>query len=173
MNDSFKKKLIINGAITLGVAVALVVMNFIISSSISKKAEQIQQFKRELNSRTHAIESLVLLKKDRAAAAGYVNFLDNFFPNGDEIITFRRDLQSLALKHKLNFTFAFVGESSAEEGKIGSIGFQMSVGGKPEAFLNFVKDMESTRYVMNFDAIDYTSASKGFTAKFTGKVFLE
>lgn len=173
MQNSFKKKLFINLTITLGVVVILVVVNLLISSNISKKVEQIQKYKMELNLRAQAIESLVILKKDSEVAQSYANFLENLFPDSDEVITFRRELQSLASRHKLNFTFSFVGESSAKEGELGSIGFQMSIGGKPEAFLNFLKDLELTSYVINFDSIDFSSTSKTFTARFAGKVFLK
>ena len=173
MQISFKNKLLINLAVTLGAVVILVVANVLVSSNISKKLGKIQEYKRELSLRAEAIESLVILKKDSEVARSYANFLENLFPDADAIISFRRDLQSLASRHKMSFTFSFLGESSAKEGQLGSIGFQMSVGGKPEVFLDFLKDLELINYIINFDAIDFGSAPKAFTARFAGKVFIK
>lgn len=172
MEISFKKKFLTNLGVTLGIMIILLIVNLFIRSKITETAEQIQKLKRELSLRSQAISSLVILKDESSKAQRYQNFLDNFFPTSDELINFRKDIRSLALKNKLDFNFSFGTESPPRDNGLGFILFQMSISGSPDSFINFLASVENNYHFISFDSIDWSSILNRFNAKLAGKIFI-
>lgn len=168
MLDSFKKRLIKTLAIILGVIVFASAMIIFLHLDMAGRIEVISEDKERLFLRDQRINALSSLstKLDRADQA--LTMLDKILPEKDTLITFPDEVRSLAQKNNINYTFGFGAETISEDGKAGSIEFDVSAEGEFANVVSFLKAFEDHPYFITFDDLDIRlldQASPGGEAK--------
>ena len=78
---------------------------------------------------------------------------------------------AFAKKENLKFTFAFGEPQTGSVSKAGSIAFTMSVSGAFNSLLAFLRDIESSRYVISLEPIEFFASGKEWKIAASGKVF--
>lgn len=167
----FKKQLLLKLGIGLAVVLILATLMFLLSFDISRRVRQIQNQRSEMVFRTQTIDALASLKSDFAKAKPYFSFLENILPQKDQLITFSKDLETLARQNKIDLGFSFGSEAPSSETEPGSLSFTLTAAGTFSDLLGFFKDINKSRYFVNFISIDLNKRDTVYTGNLSGRVF--
>jgi len=168
---NFRKRLLIIIGVPLGISLILTTILFFVGSNISKRTDQIRQLRRDLLFRTQLTESLALLRKDSQQAKNYVVEIENILPNRDQLVSFPRDLSTIARQTKVELNSSLGQENSEGIGKLRQTDFTITSQGPFDNFIDFLKSLETARYFINLKSIDFTRQDNNFSALLTGRVF--
>lgn len=157
--------------IYLILALVLVGVTWWLGFDISRRVSSIQQNKKDLTFRSSASEALLFLKSAGEQAAVDRLFLENLLPTQDKLIDFPKDLDGLARINRVDMDFNFGEEAPGGEATPGHIAFNIIVKGELNNILNFLRAMEGSRYLMEFNAYNLTVEGKNYQAMINGKVF--
>ena len=172
-NDQlFKKQLIKSLLITGSIVLMLTAILFVLGNRISNISDRISANKGEINLRRIGQESLVLLEKDREVATRYINIIENTLPAKDELINFPREIKTMGDKAGISPGFTFGAESSPVGGAA-AVSFQLSINGSLEQILNFFKEVERSRFLINIGDIDLIKSGGSFGGVLSGQVYFE
>jgi len=167
----FKKQLFLKLGIGLGGVIVLVALTLLLSSDISRRVNQIQSQRSELFFRTQTIDVLATLKSDYEKVRPHLSFLENILPSKDQLITFSKDMETMARQNKVDLGFSFGPETPATDGDPGYLSFTITVAGTFNDLLAFVKDVGKSRYFTNFVSIDINRRDSVYTGNLSGRVF--
>ncbi|MBU4348275.1 type 4a pilus biogenesis protein PilO [Patescibacteria group bacterium] len=170
MNIFYKNLLRHNIFYLLGI-LALAGILFFLKVDIKNSVLEITQKRNALAVRTNSLSSTAELEADFKQASSYFSLLDNILPSRDNLLLFSKEIEDLAVKNKLEFGFTFGVETLANEKEPGSLCFRMVLTGSYDSFVSFLKDIETSRYFMNFNNIDITKKGDGFSGIINGTVF--
>lgn len=171
MKDFFKRKILINVGVALGIILVLGAANFVIGADVGRRAAAIQKLREELAFRNQAVESLVTLKVESERAQKYLPVLRSILPSSDGLINFSREMKSLAAAKKVDLGFAFRGES-APAGNLAATDFRMSASAASFVnILDFIKAVEGSAYFINIASMDFSLSAKSVKAELGGRVF--
>ena len=171
MQDNYQKKLLINLILSAGLIVLLLIFHYFVNADIGEKIELVKNLTRDSTLRTRAVESLVTLKEDSKRAAPYLESLNNILPASDKLINFRSDIRSRALQNKIDLGFTFGTESPGSDAKAGSIAFQMTASGQVQNFINFLRSIETSNYIVSFASLEVKQTANTVNATLSGKIF--
>lgn len=136
-------------------------------SSVKKISSQYST----LTTRSNSLLSLATLRGEFVKANPYFSFLENILPPRDQLLSFSKELESIARKNNLEFSFSF-GEEKLSSGKEpGQISFRLIVGGNYEDISDFLGGIETSRYFIDPTSVDLVKKGSGFSATINGKVF--
>ena len=169
---AFHKRLVTELAISLIIIGAMALGLLFFGFNIIKFSKKIVSTRQELYDRSVSIESLATLRSDYTARAkNYLNVLYNVVPLKDELIDLSKDFSSLASGEKLEYGFTFVGESPATSVDLGSVEFNLTLGGTLERLLSFVENLQNFRYLINLDSLSLVGGAEQMKMSVRGKVF--
>ena len=115
---NFRKRLLIIVGVPLGISLVLAAILSFAGSDITKRTDQIKQLRRDLLFRMQLTESLASLRKDSQQAKNYVFEIENILPNRDQLVSFPRDLSTIARQNKIELNSSLGKESSGGIGKL-------------------------------------------------------
>lgn len=172
MNLFRNKRIVVQLSISLGVIGALVLVILLFGLQISRLSEKIAATRAELNERSVALNSLASLRSDFSLKGqSYLNVLYNVIPQKDELIDLSKDFQVIAQEDSLNYGFTFLGETPPSGNILGSVKFNLSLGGTLSKLLNFLKNMENFRYLISLENVSINRGSEGMKMDIRGSVF--
>lgn len=170
MNKFYKNLLKHNWLYISGILI-LVVLIFFLKSNIGSSIVKISAQHNALAARSSSLLSLATLKGESIKADPYFSFLENILPPRDQLLSFSKELENIATKNNLEFSFTF-GEEKLSSGKEpGQISFRAIINGSYDGISNFLKGMESSRYFIDPSSVDLSKKGAIFTATINGKVF--
>jgi len=168
---NFKKRLLINIGIPLGICLILVMTLFFVGSDITGKTEQIGRLRAELLFRLQSTESLAALSKEAEQAQNYTVQLEGILPKRDQLVSFPRDLSMIARQAQVDIN-STLGEEISENGTgLRQTSFSITGQGSLDNFINFLKSFETARYLIKLRMLDFTRQDGSFKALLTGQVF--
>lgn len=157
--------------IILAIVVVFLTMIFWLSGDISERVVKIQNQQRELVARSISLESLSSLKSDAAAAKTLSSLLENILPLKDQLINFPKDMEEIARISGMDFGTSFGDEKSATESEPGYIAFVFTIGGNYEKIVNFMRQAEQSRYIIQWNNVDIAEKSSVYRGTISGRVF--
>lgn len=163
------KKFLIDLSIALALLLVLGTGVAFFSINLARSAEKLSESKKELETRSGAIQKFAELQKvEKQFGNSYLNVLYNYIPQKDELINFGREMQTLADSEGLEFGFSFLGEEPASNEMLGSVRFSVQIGGKSQVpILNFIKKLQNFRFLTKLENIGITNTE----AIIKGQVF--
>ncbi|MEZ4156776.1 MAG: hypothetical protein R3B52_02280 [Candidatus Paceibacterota bacterium] len=170
---ALSKKILSYVAVLSIFAIIAVGLTFGLSFDINRRAKQIEAGRAEQVATESKIATLSSLEIDSAEAALLRPLLSDSLPLRDDLVSFRREMQQLSVKHGLvGYGFAFGNETIPTDGTPGFIGYNLSIRGLPEQVLGFIYDFENHPYFITMPSINYVEQDNGeFQFTTSGKIF--
>ncbi len=165
----FKKKLLIQISIALGVLVLLSIFIILLNIDINKQAEEIEQIKMQLALRARTIELLTSSKSDVEKANMLLGRMQQMIPTEAELIALPREMQRIGKTYAVDTDFRFIGsQQDGTDQQLGSMKFTISIIGAYDDILSFLEYIEGHRYIMPFEFVDLSRIKdKDGTDKFS------
>lgn len=167
----FQKKLSFNILIAAGAAVLIFIGTLFVGADINRRIERITSIKADTLFKQKAVASLAALKDQSGKADPYVSFLNNILPPHDSLINFPKDLRAIAIRNNGELEVNFGAETEAAGGKPGSANFEGSLRMSLQNFRNFLRDVERSKYFVDFSDLDITGEQNTYTIRISGSVF--
>lgn len=158
-------------AVRITVMLVLLGLTVAVGIDISKRTGRIQTAAEALIAKRRAIDTVNTLRTQSEQAAQYNAFLENTFPAQDRLISFPRELQTIAGRSNLSLDVKFKETTEAKEGNPGSIAFQLTGTGALPSFVNFLHDLETSRFSIAFERIEFSQSGNILNALMKGHVF--
>lgn len=168
---SFRKKLIINGSIVFVVVVVLGVGLYVAVSKINKVSGDILVIKDQARLARREVLEFSRLKEDSAEADLALQVLRRALPERDDLLLFRTDMERLARERNLRAGFSFGAEIAGDKGMPGYVNFNMSVEGGFASIISFIKDAESSGYLLELLQASVLGEGASASGRLDGKVF--
>lgn len=160
--SAFYKKLLIEIGITAGVVAVLGIFILFFSKNINSKTTEIEATRTELGNWVSSVQSLAFVRSEYTGKArDYINVLQSVLPTKDELIDLKKDFQFIAAGEDLNLRFSFIGEEQTGSEKLGAIGIQLGLDGQMSSVLNFIKKLDSFKYLVSIDSINTMEKENG------------
>jgi len=166
-----KKQLVLTVGLGVLIILILAALLIILRADILKKIIQISEIKKELDFRSTIIKSLSTMRSDINLVQPYIFGIENILPTKDQLINFSKDLNMMAVQNKINLASNFSGENVKSSGELKWIGLTATAEGNFNDLINFLKAIESSRYSVKMDNIDFSEKDGKFKMLFNGKVF--
>ena len=141
-----------------------------LSLDISGNVKKIESLRSDLAFNSRITQSLSQLNEDLNSVQPYLNTLDMILSNRDQMIKFGSDVNALATQNKISIISEFSSESRNSE-NLASIGLKMTAEGSHGNFVNYLKNLENSRYSVKFDVIDFYNNMDKIKSQMTGRVF--
>lgn len=168
MDAKFTKEVLLS----LSALVVLFLLTLWLGSDISARSASVLSGRKDLVQKSEALRSLAALKLDSERAKTYSSVLQNILPMRDQLIGFPKDLEGIARKNKVDFGFSFGTENPSKDSQPGSLGFAITLGGKYADILSFIREVESSRYIIEWMELDIAvSSGDSFKGSASGRVF--
>jgi len=170
MNKFYKNLLKHNWLYISGILI-LVVLAFFLKGNLESSITKISTQHKTLATRSSSLLSLATLRGEFAKANPYFSFLENILPPRDQLLSFSNELENIARKNNLEFSFSF-GEEKLSSGKDpGQISFRAIVNGSYKGISDFLNSIETSRYFIDPSSVDMVKRGSSFSATINGKVF--
>lgn len=169
--NKFYKNLFKHNWLYISGILALVVLLFILKTNMGSSVAKINSQYNTLTARSNSLLSLATLRGEFIKANPYFSFLENILPPRDQLLSFSKELENIARKNNLEFSFSFGEEKLASGKDPGQIAFRAIVTGSYEGILEFLKGIEIGRYFIDSSSIDLVKKGSNFSATINGKVF--
>jgi len=153
--DVFKKQLLLQLAIALGIAVVLVAATQLTALELQKAALIIQEKKVSLTFLSRATDLVPQLKSDLAKAQPLINELNRILPPKAQLANFDKELTELAKKTGIGINFSLVGEQAE------SLQFLMTSDVTYSNFVKFLKELEQSRFFVKINSLNMTRQASG------------
>ncbi|HXF44396.1 MAG TPA: type 4a pilus biogenesis protein PilO [Candidatus Paceibacterota bacterium] len=171
MNPS-QKGIVIQISAALGIVCFLVLGVVLFGLNIKNSTAKIVTTREELALRTVSLQSLAALRADYTnKAKAYLNVLHNIVPKKDELIDLSKDFQAIASAGGLDYGFTFVGETAPSASELGSVKFNLKLGGDIMKLLTFLKDIQNFRYLVSVDSVLIFREESAMKMNVTGSVY--
>ncbi|MEK7496259.1 MAG: hypothetical protein AAB616_02230 [Patescibacteria group bacterium] len=168
---NFKKRLLINIGIPLGICSLLIAAVVFLGSDITNQINKIEQLQGNLRYYIEMTESLALLRQDSEKAKHYLPELESVLPTRDQLVAFSGDLGIIARQSKVEISSSLGQESPGSEKNLGSIDFTVAGQGEFDNLLNFLTLLKNSRYFIKIKTLDFGRQDGNFKASLTGQVF--
>lgn len=167
---SFKKKIILNIGVSLGIALLLGTALFLLNSEIQNKTKQITEAKKELNFRSQISESISLLRNESEQAEPYSDDLENMLITKDKLVNFSSDIKTIGKQNQVNLSFSFGAETPKTKDEPGKIGLIITADGALDNLIKFLKDLENSEYSVKLNKLDLTKQGAQFKGILNGEI---
>lgn len=152
----FKKQILAQSGILLGVVIILVAAIQLIAPELKKAAIKIQSQKSDLAFLSESTDLLPQLKSDLEKSQPLTNELNRVLPPKEQMAGFEKELTDLAKKVKIGVNFTKVGDTSATDAEPGFIQFLLTSDVSYGNFLKFVKEIEKSRFFVKINSLNMT-----------------
>ena len=166
--DKFKKKLLIRVSIAAGIVAVFALFIILLNADINKRLVRIKEYKTELAIRTQTLAILAELQQEAKRAEPLMQELQSALPSRDELISLPRELEKIAKRNKVDFGFVFGQENPAQGNQAGTVRFTMTLAGTYQNLVLFLRELESSPYVVSIASIDVSRREKDTFAFATG-----
>lgn len=167
----FRKKLLINGGVIFTVLLVASVSLYIVIQKFDNIIVEILYYKTAAYTAQQEIKEYSNLKVDSAKADAALLIIKEALPVNDDLYKFRSDMEQLARKRSLRFGFSFSNEAQGDQNTLSSINFNMSTEGDLGPVLDFLKDVESSNYLVEISEFTIKGFGSNMSGQFNGKVF--
>ncbi len=157
--DPFKKKLLIQSGITIGIIAVLLLGITFFSRTITDYAGQITSLRNQIAARSGSLNALAILRSQSSLVDGDTRIMNNAVPVKDQLINLTKEFQLLASQSGLSSSFSFLGESPSTATTFGTIRFKLNISGNFEKLLNFIPQLQNFKYISSFDNYSITRTS--------------
>lgn len=172
MAQNFKKRLLIEILLLLGIAVVMGGILVYFSYTIRTKSEAVIEARKSLMSRSFAIENFASLRGDwNQGAEGNLELLRDSIPIKDQLITLGKDFQFLASRSGMEFSYAPIGETASAAPSLGFIQFRIGVTGSYDAVQKYIGTLQGFRYITTVDGVALTRAGLNYGAVIIGRTY--
>ncbi|MDD5431264.1 MAG: type 4a pilus biogenesis protein PilO [Candidatus Pacebacteria bacterium] len=168
---NFQQMLIKVTAPYLGAILILIVVIFVVKGNINSNVKKINLDRTVINSQVESLKALADLRSEYEEASPNFSFLENILPSRDEILIFSKDMETLAKNDQLGFGFTFGSETKSTPVAPGSIAFRMAIQGPYSNLITFLKDVEKSRYLVDFVNFNLSKRGDSYDADISGLVF--
>lgn len=172
MQKTFAKWLKLNSAIfgaLLVVGGGLIVYLYF---DVANRLEEVLADRVLFNARSQGIASIAALREESKKGAGYLVQLQEILPKKDDLFNFSRALDAAARNRKVNLSFAFGADAGGVSPGTGAITFTITTTGTYADTMNFIRDMETSKFLVIFDTFDIVRAGmQTYSTTITGQVF--
>lgn len=175
MKSDFKKELMVG----LGIIVTSLVGFFVIFGQLDERlatlSASVSAAQSNINHKAQLLSDLAELKRNSGSANEYKRKMEALLPERDQLYSYQRYLENLAVPRKLNFNFIFQGEPVVSTPTApGSAAFNLDVSGSIDGILMFMRDAEigTTRNIMSIENFDLTRDSgEIYRLQLSGKTY--
>ncbi len=172
MAQNFKKRLLIELSILLGLVLVMGGTLAYFASTIGTKGEAVIEARKLLMSRSFAIENFAGLRGDwNQGAKESLELLRDSIPIKDQLITLGKDFQFLAGRAGLEFSYAPIGETAPAAPSLGFIQFRIGITGSYDAIQKYITTLQGFRYITTVDGVTFTRSGSNYEAVITGKTY--
>ena len=171
MSKDFKRVMAVNLSIVAVVVIILLGLVALLRADINRRADEVIALKNKVALRYKAIEALASLQRNSEKARVEKLSLITMLPISDKLINFPRDMSSLAKKNNVDIGFSFGEEIAGSETNPGYLSFSMTADASFINWLNFINNIERSRYIVSFDSFNLVGDEKKFKSIINGKVF--
>lgn len=155
--DPFKKKLLIEISVTLGIIAVLAGSIIFLSGTISDYTAQIATIKNQLAIRSSSLNAFASLRSQYSSAVNAdLQLMNATVPIKDQLINLTKEFQLLASQNGLSSSFAFISETPATVSSFGTIRFKLDVTGDFQKLVAFVPALQSFKFLSSFDTYSIT-----------------
>jgi Tfp pilus assembly protein PilO len=176
MMQGFKKRLLIQIGIALGIIILFAVFIIILNIDINKREAQIIDFKQKLALRTQSIELLSNSNNSLSSIEPLMQNLSTILPSQDQLIAFPEELSKLAKSYGVSIGFNWKkGGVASTKSTPGTILFDLSVGGEFDDIIGFLRTLESHRYFIEIGSIEMVRTERTpdiFSFKTSGTIYI-
>jgi len=152
--EGFKKKLFIQIGIALGASVLFSTFIILLNIDINSRADKIQNSKLELALREKTNELLGGATSDNKKAAIYSENLKTIFPNREQQIAFRTLLINSGPKYGVIVDYQMDRPVKPDV----PVGFTITAKGDFDNVVNFLKFVESHKYILVMNSVSASRA---------------
>jgi len=169
-----------------GIIILLLIIGLIISLNyIEGQGTIIKNLRAEYYKLLSESEVFSNLKKNSEMLLSYTNQVKNLVPEKNRLIDFTEALNQLATKNNLDLGLMFKDTTAPEEQKIlfkniDQATFVMTLKGKFNDFIKFLKDLKTFSYYVDFNKFNIVNLSSEndikdgpFTINLEGRVFIK
>jgi len=172
MAQNFKKRLLIELSVLLGIILIMGGTLVYFASTIRTKGDAVIEARKILMSRSYAIENFAGLRGDwNQGAKEGLELLRDSVPIKDQLITLGKDFQFLAGRAGLEFSYAPIGETAPAAPSLGSIQFRISVTGPYDVIQKYITTLQGFRYITTVDGVSFARSGTSYEAVITGKTY--
>jgi len=157
------KKLLINFLIIGILGIGLIFLGW----NLDKQTQKIKKQHQDLADRSAEISLLVQLQNQSSQADVDLGILENVLPSQDQLFDFPKELESLAKQMGIGFGFNWFSnqETVASLSRSGRLGFALAVQGSWPKILGFIKSLEASRFLINFQSFDFSNSGADIKAE--------
>ncbi len=167
----FKKRLLIVIGIPLGISVVLIGIIVFIGFDISKRAEDTSEKKIVFLSRLAVADSLASLKEDSQKISGYFTTLENILPKRDRLVLFPKNINAIGAQNNLSTNITLGQGGTVGDKGFWQTNFKITGNGAIGDFVEFIKILENSQYLVNVESFDFGKENSSFKALIAGRVF--
>lgn len=172
MAQNFKKRLLIEIAVLLGIVLVMGGTLAYFASAIRTKGQAVIDARKALMSRSFSIENFAALRGDwNQGGKDNLELLRSSVPIKDQLITLGKDFQFLAGRAGLEFSYAPIGETAPAAPNLGSIQFRIGVTGTYDAVQKYIGVLQGFRYITTVDGISLTRSGANYEAVILGRTY--
>ncbi|OGZ03378.1 MAG: hypothetical protein A2430_00820 [Candidatus Liptonbacteria bacterium RIFOXYC1_FULL_36_8] len=149
-----KQAIGISALIFSAIIITEIALVFFLRSSISSKATEAETVNSSIRTKAGDVEQRSALRSEAAEAAPLNASLKNILSNKDSLLGLSKDLNDTANLYSVNLAFSFTGEVEEKKDPYGKAGFSMTVDGEYGKIVNFLKKINSGRFIFDISNID-------------------
>lgn len=152
-------------------ALTLIFGVIVLGFYINKEVDKIQAQRKILADQSSVLEPLELLREDSQNSLAYQEGLENALPVKDRLAEFSEALEQLAKKRNLKLRFNFGDEVLGTALDPGIVNFTAVIIGSYNNFVNFLKDVKISDYLVKFVNLDLKDKGSTHEIIINGQVF--
>ncbi len=171
MQSTFKSKLIYSLSITGGIVIFVLAIVLYLGLDIRKKADTIAGIQNQTLSYISKVNDLGKLKNQQKEAQSDLLKLNGALPKRDSLFEVSKNLDVFARARSLAFGYKFGEEVKFKDGNPGFVKVEMNVSGSYDNIINFLKDVENSKYFINSSSLDLTQQNVGYAGVINSKIF--
>lgn len=166
----FRKQLTILLGLIFAISAILTAALIFFGNDIVRKIGRVGQSRQELDLKIRSVENAASLRQAHSSIQPYAPELENVLISRDRLLGFPRDLGIIARQSQIDLNVS-LGAESPKDGVLGATAFTLNGGGSLEGLINFLKRVETSRYFVRFNSVDFGRRDDKFKLLMTGQVF--
>ncbi|MDD5098791.1 MAG: type 4a pilus biogenesis protein PilO [Candidatus Colwellbacteria bacterium] len=170
----FQKKLFIRLGLAVVISGVLFGTAFFVGSDIESVHDSIRSMKNVFATKAQMTSSLAELRQTREEAESAMSILRNALPDRESLFIFTNEVSRIAQTRGLTAVSSFGSEIPGSESAPGRIEFTINISGEYDKIVEFIKEVETSRYftsVKSFDFVSQGANTSGYQAIITADIF--
>lgn len=169
--NNFRQWLLRSAGGPLALIILMAALLLFLGKDIAARTADIQKNRQELALRSQSLNSLASLHLEAEKAKRLLEAVQALLPPGDQLISFPKNLETLARNNRLGFGFTFDSEEAAKEDQPGVNAFTFTASGPFIGILNFLASIEKGKYFVSFNLFDLQRKEGNLETVVKGEVY--